>query len=152
MNAKYERPEYVDMDDGVELIENIIKGMNVIGYTGPRTVQVVGNQAGCFESPLFQTVLLYKTLGTKTGQQYIPAPDELKSLYENTDIINNKRTQNGFQELAAFFYFSSLEESAEDAAILDMYYGDSDGLISKCISKYDGMEETCAIGFIQVTE
>lgn len=152
MNAKYERPDYVDINDGVALTENIIKGMNLIGYTGPRTVLVVGNQVGRFESPLFQTALLYKTLGTKSGQWYIPAPDELKSLHENKDIIDNKRTQKGFQELADFFYFSSLEESDLDAVILDMYDGDNACLISKCISKYNGMEETCAIGFIQVSE
>jgi hypothetical protein len=152
MNAKYERSDDVDINDGVALTENIIKGMNLIGYTGPRTVQVVGNQASRFESPLFQTALLYKTLGTKSGQWYIPAPDELKNLYENKDIINNKRTQNGFQELADFFYFSSLEESDVDAVILDMYDGDNSCLISKRISKYNGMEETCAIGFIQVIE
>ena len=57
-----------------------------------------------------------------------------------------------FQELADFFYFSSLEESDLDAVILDMYDGDNACLISKCISKYNGMEETCAIGFIQVSE
>ena len=154
INSKYERPgpEDVDINDGVALTENIINGMNLIGYKGPRTVQVVGNQAGRFESPLFQTVLLYKTLGTKSGQWYIPAPDELKSLHENKDIINNKRTQNGFQELADFFYFSSLEESDIDAVILDMYDGDNVCLISKRISKYNGIEETCAIGFIQVSE
>ena len=152
MNAKYERPDDVDINDGVSLTENIIEGMNLIGYTGPRTVQVVGNKASRFESPLFQTALLYKTLGTKSGQWYIPAPDELKSLYDNKDIINNKRTQNGFQELADFFYFSSLEESDVDAVILDMYDGDNSCLISKRISKYNGMEETCAIGFIQVSE
>ena len=67
MNAKYERPDDVDINDGVALTENIIKGMNLIGYTGPRTVQVVGNKASRFESPLFQTALLYKTLGTKSG-------------------------------------------------------------------------------------
>ena len=38
MNAKYELSDDVDMDDGVSLTENIIKGMNLIGYTGPRTV------------------------------------------------------------------------------------------------------------------
>ena len=56
------------------------------------------------------------------------------------------------QELADFFYFSSLEESDVDAVILDMYDGDNDCLISKRISKYNGIEETCAIGFIQVSE
>lgn len=66
-------------------------------------------------SPAACCCVAYSTLGTKSGDWYLPMPDELYQIYANKTVINKKRTTlvgKGFFEYG--YYWSSLEEKTTD--------------------------------------
>ena len=66
----------------------------------------------------------YKTLGTKSGDWYLPMPGELYQIYANKTIINQKRIAlvgEGFNEI--YFYWSSREDSSGSECSVDLDNG-----------------------------
>ena len=66
----------------------------------------------------------YSTLGTKSGDWYLPMPGELYQIYENKIAINEKRTAlvgSGFSE--SYDYWSSRGSSSLDEYLVSLYSG-----------------------------
>ena len=76
-----------------------------------------------------QYFLAAKWCRDKGASWYLPAKNELKTIYNNRDIINNSLTQIGATTLMGDWYLSSTEENGVHAWGVDMYDGDAaDGL------------------------
>ena len=72
----------------------------------------VTNSSGTGYSPAACCCVAYSTLGTKSGDWYLPMPSELYQIYANKAAINEKRTAikgSGFYD---FDYWSSRETSS----------------------------------------
>ena len=92
----------------------------------------VTNSSNTGYSPAACCCVAYSTLGTKSGDWYLPMPGELYQLYENKTAINEKRTAikgSGFSESDC--YWSSREYSStyeyyvylDNGTIYSSYYG-----------------------------
>ena len=86
----------------------------------------------------------YSTLGTKSGDWYLPMPGELYDLYANKTVINEKRTYikgSGFIESTQ--YWSSRESSSSDEYAV--YLGNG-----KVTSHYKNNFDFYVLGFLAV--
>ena len=84
----------------------------------------------------------YSTLGTKSGDWYLPMPGELYQIYANKAAINEKRTTikgSGFDD---YVYWCSRSFSLNHEYCVNLIYGDINNRYKK-FSSY-------ALGFLAV--
>ena len=65
----------------------------------------------------------YKTEGTQAGDWYLPAMGELNAIYGNKDVLNIALGKIGGTKLGTSYYWSSSENSYNDAWRLYFYNG-----------------------------
>ena len=107
-------------NDGAKYTASFVKELNVIGYCGPKHIDLVDYDCDKYHSPLYMATLFFKTPGTKSGDWYVPSINELRKVYENKDVINSARSTERLEELADFYYYSCAEDSDVDCLIFDM--------------------------------
>ena len=73
--------------------------------------------------PAFEYVNSYKTEGTIAGDWYLPAMGELSAIYGNKDVLNIALGKIGGTKLGTSYYWSSSEDSNNDAWLLRFNHG-----------------------------
>lgn len=109
--------------DGCEVTALTLEWANEFGYDGPARQQFVPQSSSFAELPLFLMTNLFAPAGTKRGDWYVPALGEMSELYSVKDDINSHRTQEGLDELADFYYYTSNERDDQYCFIIDIDAG-----------------------------
>ena len=76
--------------------------------------------------PAFEYVNSYKTEGTKAGDWYLPAMEELYAIYGNMGVLNVALGKIAATRLGTSYYWSSSEYSSSGAWALYFYSGSVD--------------------------
>ena len=82
----------------------------------------------------------YSTLGTKSGDWYLPSIGELYEIYANKTAINEKRTAIKGSGFISSYYWSSREDSSNYECSVSLYNGSISGS-----NKDNGF---CVLGFL----
>ena len=113
-------------------LNNLNSNLATADWQGKKNTQIVleyckANGKSC---PAFEYVSNYKTEGTQAGDWYLPAGGELTAIYKNLDSINKSLTLVGGSNIlyshvtSPAYYFSSSENSSNEAWALYIYYHD----------------------------
>ena len=138
----------VSTSDGLEITDATIKYINSMEreQSAKRLRFYQYDFCSWGNMPLFEIVMQFRTPGTRSGDWYVPAADELKQIKKNLSSFDEVRKQNGIEEFPEWEYATALEIDDDNRATFDMDIGQVLDDKSK-----KGHNDECAIAFLKIS-
>ena len=133
--------------DGLEITEATVNFINKMQPHSIVSRPKFYRYADCVwaDMPLFDITMQFRTPGTRPGDWYVPAADELKVVYKNINHCDDVRRAHSIIELPEWEYATAWEIDQKNRVTFDMDTGHTHS-----DRKKEGRSEECALAFIRV--
>lgn len=137
----------VSTSDGFDITQATVDYINSVKceYMSRKPKFYQHGSCGWGNMPLFDIVMQFRTPGTKPGDWYVPAADELKQIYKEVSKFDEVRTQNNILELPEWEYATAWEIDEKSRVTFDMDTGHTHSDIKK-----EGRSDECVLAFLKV--
>ena len=140
--------DIISTSDGLEITDATVRFINSLKRTmmekRPKFYQF--DLCGWGNMPLFEIVMQYRTPGTKPGDWYVPAADELKKIKRVIEKFDDIRKENNIEEFPEFECATAQEIDDNTRVTFDF---DTGQVIDDCKKK--GHSDEFAIAFLKIS-